>query len=83
VLHLIRVEFVPGVRVSGSITHFGGGQQSGRLRLSGVVNGSLRLHGRKVSGRLAGRPVRAALSARAATSSLQAVAARLPAPSAP
>jgi pimeloyl-ACP methyl ester carboxylesterase len=77
VLHLTRVEFVPGVRVSGSIRHFGGRQQSGRLGLGGLVGGSLALRGRKVSGRLAGKRVRAVLSARAATSNLQTVAARL------
>jgi hypothetical protein len=74
---------VPGVRVSGSIVDFGGRRQRGRLRLTGAVEGSLALRGRKVSGRVAGRAVRAALSARAASSDLQAVAARLPAPSAP
>jgi pimeloyl-ACP methyl ester carboxylesterase len=83
VLHLARVEFVPGVRVSGSISRFGGRRPGGRLRLTGLVDGSLALRGRKVSGRLAGKRVRAALSARTATASLQAVAARLPVPSAP
>jgi hypothetical protein len=83
VLHLIHVEFVPGMAVSGSIKHFGGRHQSGRLRLRGRVGGSLALRGRTVSGRLAGGHVRARLSARAPSSGLRAVAARLPAPSAP
>jgi hypothetical protein len=65
-LHLTRVEFVPRLRLSGSIDHFAGGHQRGRLRLSGRLGGSLTLRGRRVSGRLAG----------------QRVAARLPSPSA-
>ena len=79
-LHLTRVVFVPGVRVSGSVGHFGGRRQSGRLRLAGRVAGSLALRGRTVSGRLGGKRVRAVLSARAASSGLRAVAARLPGP---
>ena len=82
VLHLIRVEFVPRERVSGTITHFGGQRQRGRLRLSGLVEGSLSLHGRAVTGRVAGKRVRVVLSARTSSSD-QVVAARLPAPVAP
>jgi pimeloyl-ACP methyl ester carboxylesterase len=80
VLHLSGVVFVPGVRVSGSIGHFGGRRQSGRLRLSGRVAGSLALRGRTVSGRVGGKRVRAVLSARAASSGLRAAAAHLPGP---
>jgi pimeloyl-ACP methyl ester carboxylesterase len=80
-LHLDRVVFVPGVRVSGLVRRFGGRRQGGRLRLAGEVEGTLTLHGRSVRGRLDGKPVRAELSARAASSDLRAVAARLPVPS--
>jgi hypothetical protein len=76
-LHLANVTFVPGVRVSGFVRHFGAQRQSGRLRLSGSVDGVLSLRGRRVSGRVGGERVRAVLSARTATSGLQAAAARL------
>jgi pimeloyl-ACP methyl ester carboxylesterase len=79
-LHLFSTIFVPGVRVSGRVEHFGAPRQRGRLRLSGRVNGVLSLRGRRVSGRVGGKRIRAVLSARAATSGLQAAAARLPAP---
>jgi pimeloyl-ACP methyl ester carboxylesterase len=79
-LHLDDVTFVPGVRASGFVRHFGAQRQSGRLRLGGAVDGVLSLRGRRVSGRLGGKRVRAVLSARTATSGLQAAAARLPAP---
>jgi pimeloyl-ACP methyl ester carboxylesterase len=78
-LHLDDVTFVPGVRASGFVRHFGAQRQSGRLRLGGAVDGVLSLRGRRVSGRLGGKRVRAVLSARTATSGLQAAAARLPA----
>jgi hypothetical protein len=65
-LHLFGVVFVPGVRVSGLVRHFGAPGQSGRLRISGraAPDGVLSLRGRRVSGRLGGRWVHAVLSAR-------------------
>ena len=78
-LHLDDVTFVPGVRVSGFVRHFGAQRQSGRLRLDGAVDGVLSLRDRRVRGRLGGRRVHGVLSARTATSGLQAAAARLPA----
>jgi len=77
-LHLAEVVFVPGVRVSGLVRRFGGRRESGRLRLSGRVDGVLSLRGRSVRGRVGGKGVRAVLSAGAATSGLRAAAAHLP-----
>jgi pimeloyl-ACP methyl ester carboxylesterase len=81
-LHLSRVAFVPGVRISGTVRRFATPRQRGRLRLSGPATpgGVLSLRGRRVNGRVGGRAVSARLSARTATSSLRAVAARLPDP---
>ena len=54
---LRAAEYVPGVRVSGSAA-------AGRhdLRVRGPVSGSLRVRGRRVTGRLGGRPIRSTLS---------------------
>jgi hypothetical protein len=81
-LHLSRVVFVPGVRVTGTVRRFATRRQRGRLHLSGraTPDGVLFLRGRRLNGQLGGRPVRATLSTRAAASGLRAAAARLPGP---
>jgi hypothetical protein len=81
-LHLSRVAFVPGVRVTGTVRRFATPRQRGRLHVSGraTPDGVLFLRGRRLRGRLGGREVRAALSTRAAASGLRAAAARLPGP---
>jgi pimeloyl-ACP methyl ester carboxylesterase len=56
-LHLSRVAFVPGVRVSGRLRRFEDVRQSGRLVVRGAVRGALRVTGRRVVGRLEGRRV--------------------------
>jgi pimeloyl-ACP methyl ester carboxylesterase len=63
-LHLRRVAFVPGVRVSGRLRHFSARRQRGEVRLSGPAtpDGSLLVRGRRLSGRLGGRPVSARLA---------------------
>jgi hypothetical protein len=76
-LHLSDVVFVPRVRVSGLVRRFGGRRQSGRLRVSGEVEGVLSLRGRRLSGRLAGKRIRAVATA---TGSATATVARLRAP---
>jgi hypothetical protein len=82
VVHLDRLVFVPGVRVSGLVRRFGTRRQRGRLRLSGAAapSGVVSLRGRRVTGRLGGRRVRTVLSVRAGASGVRAVAARLPGP---
>lgn len=64
-LVLERLEFVPGVRLSGRIRRFGERRQKGTLRVSGrgVAAGRLVLSGSDLRGRLAGRRVRAGLVA--------------------
>ena len=81
-LHLTRVAFVPGVRVSGRLRRFEERRQRGRLRLHGpsTPDGVLRVRGRRVVGRLGGQRVRTSLAARPAAASARAVAARLPGP---
>ncbi len=71
-LTLDGVAFVPGVKVSGRLEHFGERRQRGQLRVSGgaAARGLLRLRGGRVSGRLGGHPVRAGLYARRAISAL-------------
>jgi pimeloyl-ACP methyl ester carboxylesterase len=73
-LTLNGVAFVPGVRVSGRLEHFGERRQRGRLRVGGgaAAQGVLRLRGGRVRGRLGGRPVRAGLYARGAIGALAA-----------
>jgi hypothetical protein len=63
-LVLRGVAYVPGVRVSGRIRHFGERSQRGRLRVRGpgVPPGRLRLRGARVEGPLGGRRVRARLT---------------------
>jgi pimeloyl-ACP methyl ester carboxylesterase len=63
-LLLRRVQYVPGVRVSGRIRAFGERRQRGRLRIAGrgVPDGSLSIRGRTVRGRLGRKRVRARLS---------------------
>jgi pimeloyl-ACP methyl ester carboxylesterase len=48
-LHLSGVVFVPRVRVSGLVRHFGGVRQRGRLRVSGEFDGVLSLRGRRLA----------------------------------
>jgi pimeloyl-ACP methyl ester carboxylesterase len=64
-LHLTRVAFVPGVRVSGFLRRFEDVRQRGRLRLSGpgTPDGALRVVGRRVVGRLGGQRVAGSLAA--------------------
>jgi hypothetical protein len=57
------LSFVPGIRVSGRVAHFGGKREHGRLRVSGPrgTRGVVRIRGRLFSGRLGGRRVRGVL----------------------
>jgi pimeloyl-ACP methyl ester carboxylesterase len=68
------VAFVPGVRVTGRLAHFGERSQLGQLRVGGpaAARGVLRLRGGQVSGRLGGRRVRAGVYGRRAISALAA-----------
>jgi pimeloyl-ACP methyl ester carboxylesterase len=80
---LRRMEYVPGVRISGRIRSFGEHRQRGRLRISGhgVPGGVLLVRGNRVRGRLGGHRVRDVL--RPSTSlndTLFAAAASLPGP---
>ena len=56
-LHLRRVAFVPGVRVSGRLRRFEDARQHGRLVVRGRVRGALRVVGQRVVGRLDGQRV--------------------------
>jgi len=60
VLRLDRVEFLPGVRVSGALSKFGTRREHAVLRLSGprTPDGVLRLSAKLVTGRLGGKRVR-------------------------
>jgi pimeloyl-ACP methyl ester carboxylesterase len=62
-LRLRRVEYVPGVELSGTVDLSDG---SGRLRVSGraAARGSLRLEDERLTGRLGGRRVRARVNER-------------------
>jgi pimeloyl-ACP methyl ester carboxylesterase len=77
-LLLKRLQYVPGLRVSGRLRDFGEKRQRGRLRIAGrgVPDGVVRLRGRRLTGRLGGRRVRARLrpspAVSAATESTQA-----------
>jgi pimeloyl-ACP methyl ester carboxylesterase len=62
-LHLSRLAFVPGVRVSGFVRRFEDVRQRGRLVVRGRVDGALRVVGRRVSGRLGGQRVAGSLGA--------------------
>jgi hypothetical protein len=62
-LHLSRVAFVPGVRVSGRLRRFEDVRQAGRLVVRGTVRGSLHVSGRRIVGRLDGRRVAGSLAA--------------------
>ena len=78
-----RMEFVPGVQVSGSIKRFSERRESGRLHVFGraTPDGVLRLRGDVVSGRLGGRRVRVRLSPSVVVSrARRAAAASLPGP---
>jgi hypothetical protein len=79
-LLLHSVQYVPGVRMSGRVRHFGEHGERGRLRIAGrgVPDGSLSLRGTRLRGRLGGRRVRARLRVTAAPA--VAAAARLPGP---
>jgi pimeloyl-ACP methyl ester carboxylesterase len=81
-LHLDRLVFVPGVRVTGALRNFGTRRQRGRVRLSGPATpaGALSLRGVTVSGRLGGLRVRGQLAPRAGAAERRAAAARLPGP---
>jgi pimeloyl-ACP methyl ester carboxylesterase len=65
-LRLRRLTFVPGVRVSGTLSRFAGlgGSLRGRLRVSGpaAARGTLTVRGRTVTGHLGGRRVRARMA---------------------
>jgi pimeloyl-ACP methyl ester carboxylesterase len=58
-LHLHRLEFVPGVRISGVLRNFGERRQTATLRLSGpgTPDGRLRMRSGRIRGRLGGRRV--------------------------
>jgi hypothetical protein len=60
-LHLSRVAFVPGVRVSGRLRRFEDVRQRGRLVVRGRVRGTLRVAGRRVVGVLDGHRVTGSL----------------------
>jgi pimeloyl-ACP methyl ester carboxylesterase len=79
-LILTRVEYVPGVRVSGRLHRFGERGQHGRVHVGGraTPDGILAVRGKRVRGRLGGRPIRALLST--AAGQARAAAARLRAP---
>jgi TAP-like protein len=62
-LHLSRVAFVPGVRVSGRLRRFEDVRQRGRLVVRGRVRGTLRVAGRRVVGVLGGQQVAGSLAA--------------------
>jgi pimeloyl-ACP methyl ester carboxylesterase len=81
-LHLFGLVFVPGVRVSGRLRHFGERGQEGRLRLGGPAtpDGLLTIRRRRATGTLGGVRVSAVLTTRPSASSARAVAARLPGP---
>ncbi len=61
VLRLRRLEYLPGLRVSGTLRGLGGRRERGRLRIDGPpdASGFLRVGGGRVRGRLGGRPIRA------------------------
>jgi hypothetical protein len=79
-LHLSRVAFVPGVRVSGFLRRFEDLRQAGRLVVRGRVDGALRVSGRRVVGRLGGQRVAGSLGAPPGGMPARALAARLPGP---
>jgi pimeloyl-ACP methyl ester carboxylesterase len=82
-VRLIRVEYVPGVRVSGRIRRFAERRQRGRVRISGraTPDGTLTIRGNRVRGRLGGRRVRGLLRPRVTLTEAKAAAAsRLPGP---
>nr|MBA3263158.1 alpha/beta fold hydrolase [Thermoleophilaceae bacterium] len=64
VLRLQAVEYLPGVRVSGTIERVGTGREHSRLRLSGpgTPDGVLRIGRRWITGSLGGKPLRARTS---------------------
>ena len=80
---LRRMEYVPGVRISGRLRSFGERRQRGRLRIAGrgVPGGVLLVRGNRVRGRLGGRRVRDVLRPRTSLNdTLFAAAASLPGP---
>jgi hypothetical protein len=79
-LFLRGVEFVPGVRVSGTIRSFQESGQKGRLRITGraTPNGRLTIRGSRVRGRLGKRRVRARLPIKSIVIDLSALASRVP-----
>ncbi|MGE5636073.1 MAG: alpha/beta hydrolase [Nocardioidaceae bacterium] len=63
VLRLERLQYLPGVTVSGTLRDFGGRRPRGSLRIGGraAPHGTLLVRGSRVRGRLAGRSVSARL----------------------
>ena len=76
------IEFVPGVRVSGTVKSFLEPDQRARIRISGPAtpNGRLVIRGRRVRGRIGKRRIRATLRIRARGGDDLAIAAKLPGP---
>ena len=60
-LRLRRVEYLPGVRVTGAVLNFGGRKEGARLRVEGpgAPNGVLLIERGRITGRLGGRRVSA------------------------
>ncbi|MEA2418503.1 MAG: hypothetical protein QOE60_709, partial [Thermoleophilaceae bacterium] len=61
VLRLFGVEYLPGVRVSGTVSKVGTRKESSTLRLAGpgTPDGTLRIGRKWISGRLGGKRIRA------------------------
>ncbi len=75
-LILKRVQYVPGVRISGRVRNFGERDQRGRLRVTGHgPTARLVLRGTRISGRVGGKHVRGRL--RRTSTAASAAAARL------
>jgi hypothetical protein len=68
VLRMHAVEFMPGVRVTGTVRALGTRRERSRLRVSGprTPDGVLRIGRKWITGRLGGRPVRSRVRAAAA-----------------
>jgi pimeloyl-ACP methyl ester carboxylesterase len=78
-LTLERLQYLPGVTVSGTLRDVGGRRQRGRLRIGGraAPHGTLLVSGARVRGRLGGRSVRARLELTPAALADRAHSARL------
>jgi hypothetical protein len=75
-LVLSGLAFVPHVRLTGRIRHFGERRQRGTLRVAGATGGRLVLRGNRADGVLGGKRVRAHLTALARSPTAAAAAAR-------